>query len=134
MNKRNQKRLAGLAISLLLIWFIADAISQPGVQDLQTEFQETALYRNENNTGPIIRIYAVTVADTSWQEMEQYGNFMPHTKYGNTQVYFFRKGSPAPTQLHPGQENFDPALQPHCLARYEKDVMGNTSFKRHPFL
>ena len=134
MNKRRKNLLAGLVISLLLIWFIADAMNQPGVQDLKGGFQEVAFYRNENNTGPIIRIYAVTVADTSWQEMEQYGNFMPHTKYGNTTVYFFRQGSPAPNQLRPGQENFNPDLNPHCLAKYQKDVMGNVSFKRFPFL
>ena len=134
MNKRRRKWLAGIGISLLLIWFIADAMNQPGVQDLKGEFQEVALYRNENNTGPIIRIYAVTVADTSWQEMEQYGNFMPHTKYGNTTVYFFPQGSPAPNQLRAGQENFNPELNPHCLAKYHKDVMGNVSFKRFPFL
>ena len=134
MNKRRRKWLAGIGISLLLIWFIADAMNQPGVQDLKGAFREVAFYRNENNTGPIIRIYAVTVADTSWQEMEQYGNFMPHTKYGNTTVYFFRQGSPAPNQLRPGQENFNPALNPHCLAKYQKDVMGNVSFKRFPFL
>ena len=134
MNKRRRKWLAGIAISLLLIWFIADAMNQPGVQDLKGEFQEVAFYRNENNTGPIIRIYAVTVADTSWQEMKQYGNFMPHTKYGHTTVYFFRQGSPAPNQLRPGQENFNPELNPHCLAKYQKDVMGNVSFKRFPFL
>ena len=134
MNKRRRKWLAAIGISLLLTWFIADAMNQPGVQDLKGEFQEVASYRNENNTGPIIRIYAVTVADTSWQEMKQYGNFMPHTKYGNTTVYFFRQGSPAPNQLRPGQENFNPELNPHCLAKYQKDVMGNVSFKRFPFL
>jgi hypothetical protein len=134
MNKRRRKWLAGIGITLLLTWFIADAINQPGVQDLKGDFQEVALYRNENNTGPIIRIYAVTVTDTLWQEMEQYGNYMPHTKYGNTKVYFFRKGSPAPSQLRPGQENFSPDLNAYCLARYEKDVMGNTSLKKFPFL
>ena len=134
MNKRRRKWLAGIGISLLLIWFIADAMNQPGVQDLKGGFREVAFYRNENNTGPIIRIYAVTVADTSWQEMEQYGNFMPHTKYGNTTVYFFRQGSPAPNQLRPGQENFNPELNPHCLAKYQKDVMGNVSFKRFTIL
>jgi hypothetical protein len=134
MNKRRRKWLAGIVISLILIWFIADAINQPGVQDLKGEFEEVAVYRNENNTGPIIRIYAVTTADTLWQEMERYGNFMPHTKYGNTKVYFFRKGAPAPDQLQPGAANFAPELNPHCLARYEKDVMGNSSFKKYPFL
>lgn len=133
MNKRRRKWLAGLVIALLVTWFIADAVNEPGVQDLPGNFQQVALYRNENNTGPIIRRYAVTVADTLWKEMEQYGQFMPHTKYGTTQVYFFRQGSPAPQEIRPGPEPFDPSLKPYCLARYEKDAMGTSSFKRYPF-
>lgn len=126
--------MAAIGISILLIWFLADALNQPGVQDLKGDFEEAAVYRNENNTGPIIRIYAVTVADTNWQEMEQYGHFMPHTKYGNTKVYFFRKGGPVPDKLLPGAKHFHPNLNPHCLAAYEKDAMGQVSFKRYPFL
>lgn len=128
------KYLAGIVVALLVIWFIADATTQPSVQDLKGDFQEVAFYRNENNTGPIIRIYAVTTADTLWREMEQYGNFMPHTKYGNTKVYFFLKGNPVPDQLYPGKENFNKEQNKYCLAVYEKDAMGNTSFRKYPFL
>ncbi|MHC2992027.1 hypothetical protein OB13_10670, partial [Pontibacter sp. HJ8] len=74
-----------LAISAaLVIWFIYDSFSLPSVDDLKGDFKEVAFYRNENNTGPIVRIYAVTVADTLWKEMQAYGDYMPHTKYGNT--------------------------------------------------
>ena len=134
MNKSRRKYLIGLVVTLLVIWFIADAVNEPGVQDLKGNFDEVAFYRNENNTGPIIRIYAVTLTDTLWQEMEQYGNFMPHTKYGNTKVYFFRKGRPIPEKVYPGEENFPAELQKYCLARYEKDAMGNVSFRKNPFL
>lgn len=125
--------MAGLVIALLVTWIIADAVNEPGVQDLPGNFQQVAFYRNENNTGPIIRLYAVTVSDTLWREMEQYGEFMPHTKYGTTRVYFFRQGSPVPQQIRPGAEPFDASLQAYCLARYEKDAMGTSSFKRFPF-
>ena len=135
MKLSNKKYLAGLGIALLLIWFIVDAVSQPGVQDLAGGFEEVALYRNENNTGPIVRIYAVTVADTTrWGEMQQYGQYMPHTKYGNTRVYFFAAGQPAPTQLRSGAQPFAPTFNGACLALYEKDLMGNVSFRKHPFL
>jgi hypothetical protein len=123
-----------LILSLVLIaWFIYDSFSQPGPQDLKGEFKETAFYRNENNTGPIIRIYAVTTSDTLWQEMEAYGNFMPHTKYGNTKVYFFHNSQPAPSQVTPGDVNIPAPSQQHVLAIYEKDAMGQVSLRKYPF-
>jgi hypothetical protein len=121
------------ALVLLLGWFVFDSLSQPGVGDLKGGFEEVATYRNENNTGPIVRVYAVTVADTLWQQMRQYGDFMPHTKYGNTKVYFFRQGQPMPKTVQPGAVNFDPAFDKYCLAKYEKVVMGNVTFARYPF-
>ena len=126
------KYLALGALVLLLGWFIFDSLSQPGVGDLKGDFQQVALYRNANNTGPIVRVYAVTVADTLWQQMRQYGDFMPHTKYGNTRVYFFRQGQPAPKEVRPGDVNFAPEFNPNCLAKYEKDVMGNVTFQPYP--
>ena len=119
--------LAGIA---LVIWFTWDAFSQPGVQDLQGGFEEVAVYRNENNTGPVIRIFAVTVAEPRVAEMEQYGNYMPHTKYGNTKVYFFRKGKPVPEKVYPGDENFPAQFKPQVLATYDKDAMGQVTFRK----
>ena len=119
--------LAG-ATAALLVWFVWDAFSQPGVNDLQGGFEETALYRNENNTGPVIRIYAVTVANPETAEMEAYGNYMPHTKYGNTKVYFFSNSKPFPKEVYPGEENFATSFKP--LATYEKDAMGVVHFKK----
>jgi hypothetical protein len=126
------KYLAFIALAVLLGWFVFDSLNQPGVGDLKGNFQEAALYRNENNTGPIVRVYAVTVTDTLWREMRQYGDFMPHTKYGNTKVYFFRQGQPVPKAVQPGEVNFDPTFSKYCLAKYEKEVMGNVSFERYP--
>lgn len=126
------KYLALGAIALLLGWFVYDSLSQPGVGDLPGNFQEVATYRNENNTGPIVRVFAVTVADTLWREMRQYGDFMPYTKYGNTKVYFFRQGQPVPKTVRPGAVNFDQDFDNHCLAKYEKEVMGNVTFQRYP--
>ena len=125
------KYLALGAVFLLLGWFVYDSLSQSGVGDLKGNFQEAATYRNENNTGPIVRVYAVTVTDTVWREMRQYGDFMPHTKYGNTKVYFFRQGQPTPKTVRPGQVNFDAEFDKYCLAKYEKEVMGNVTFQRY---
>ncbi|MGV3538197.1 MAG: hypothetical protein ACO1OQ_00210 [Rufibacter sp.] len=118
---------------VLVLWFMKDAFTQPGVQDLEGGFEEMALYRNENNTGPIQRIYAVTVADTQHAQLQKYGDYMPHTKYGTTKVYFFLKGKPTPQEVFPGEQNFDAQFQENCLAVYEKDAMGQVSLVRRPF-
>jgi hypothetical protein len=120
------------ALVLLLGWFVFDSLSQPGVGDLPGKFEEVAAYRNENNTGPIVRIYAVALADTLWHPMQQYGALMPYTKYGSTKVYFFRAGQPAPRAVQPGASAFDAQFNPYCLAEYEKDPMGKVSFRRYP--
>ena len=120
------------AVALLLGWFVYGSLSQPTGQDLPGNFQEVATYRNENNTGPITRVFAVTVADTLWREMRQYGDLMPYTKYGTTKVYFFRQGQPVPKVVQPGEVNFSPEFNKYCLAKYEKEVMSNVSFRKYP--
>lgn len=119
-----------LGFLALVAWFFWDAFSQPGVQDLRGGFEEVAFYRNENNTGPIQRIYAITVAEPENAEMEAYGYYMPYTKYGTTKVYFFKKGSPVPKVLVPGEHNFPESFQPYVLAIYEKDAMSQVSFRK----
>ena len=73
----------------LIFFMVKDVFDQPGVEDMKAGFKEIVKYRNANNTGPIQRIYIVSVKDSIWKEMEDYGNLMPHTKYGNTKVYLF---------------------------------------------
>jgi hypothetical protein len=126
------KYLALVAIVLLAGWFVYDSLSQPTGQDLPGNFQEVAAYRNENNTGPITRVMAVTVADTLWHEMRQYGDLAPYTKYGKTTIYFFRQGQAVPKAVQPGEVNFGPEFNKNCLAKYEKGVMSDVSFKRYP--
>ncbi|RIJ36973.1 hypothetical protein [Pontibacter oryzae] len=118
---------------LLVVWFMYDALSQPSVNDLEGNFKEIAMYRNENNTGPITRIYAVTVEDTLWAQMQAYGDFMPHTKYGNTKVYYFLNTKPLPPEVYPGKLNFEERFQQYTVAKYEKDAMGQVLFVRFPY-
>lgn len=117
----------------LILWFIYDSFSQPGTDDLKGDFKEVAFYRNENNTGPIVRVYAVTVADTLWSEMQQYGDLMPHTKYGSTKVYFFLNDSPAPEKVLAADPNIEEQFQKSCIGKYEKDAMSQVTFTRFPF-
>ena len=58
---------------------------------------------------------------------------MPYTKYGNTTVYFFRRGQPVPKAVQPGEVNFSAEFNKNCLAKYEKEVMGNVSFRQYPW-
>lgn len=129
----NLKHILIALSAILVIWFIYDSFSIPGPQDLEGDFKEVAIYRNENNTGPIVRVYAVTVADTLWEEMQAYGDYMPHTKYGNTKVYFFLEDKPAPKEVFPGEPNFAQEFQQNNVAVYEKDAMSQASFRKHPF-
>lgn len=133
MGKKKVNIFLGILVVLLLGWMMKGTFTQPGIENLKGEFTEVAHYRNDNNTGPIQHVFAVTVKDTVWSEMETYGNFKPHHKGGNTKVYFFIKGSPVPDHLGPGKQNFDPSFNNACIALYEKSAMGNTSLTRYPF-
>ncbi|SDE26870.1 hypothetical protein [Pedobacter soli] len=122
------------AIVLILVFFmVKDTFNQPGIEDMKAGFKEIVKYRNANNTGPVQRIYVVTVKDTVWKELEDYGNLMPHTKYGNTKVYFFMQNANVPQSLQPGEVNFDPVFNKNCIALYEKSAMSQVAFNKHPF-
>jgi hypothetical protein len=119
---------------LALIFFMVKAVfDQPGIEDMKAGFKEVAKYRNANNTGPVQRIYVVTVKDSVWKEMEDYGNLMPHTKYGNTKVYFFMENANVPKTLEPGEVNFDPQYNKSCIALFEKSAMSQVAFNKYPY-
>lgn len=117
----------------LIGWMLKDTLTQSGIEDLKGGFTEVANYRNENNTGPVQRIYAVTVKDTTAAQLKEYGDLMPHTKYGNTKVYYFFEGKATPKQLIPGDVNFDTQFNANCFALYEKSAMGNVGLLKWPF-
>lgn len=127
------KYILGAIFALLIIYILYDSFSQPTTADLKGNFKEVAIYRNENNTGPVVRIYAVTVQGSPWDEMQKYGELMPYTKLGTTTVYFFDENKPAPTKVNPGNENFDGEFKQSCVALYQKDMNGQVSFTRTPF-
>ena len=133
MTRKNIRYAILFLIGCVITYIVFDSTSQPSVNDLKGGFKEVAVYRNENNTGPITRIYAVTAKETLWEEMEKYGNLMPYTKYGTTKVYFFQTAKPAPDKLVPGDVNFDKSLNENCLAVYFKDANGQVSLTREPF-
>lgn len=118
---------------LIIIAIIWNAITEPGIKDLKSDFKEIAFIRNEQNTGPVIRIYAVSLNSEDWKEMEQYGNYMPHTKYGTTRIYFFLNNREIPEELNFGEVNIPEKYKKNCIAIYEKDGMSQTSIRKYPF-
>ncbi|KQR70571.1 hypothetical protein [Pedobacter sp. Leaf176] len=133
MNKKFLAYTISIAVLLLVFYMVKDTLSQPGVEDMKAGFKEVLKYRNANNTGPVQRIYVVTIKDTIWQELKDYGNLMPHTKYGNTKVYYFLEGVKVPQSLQPGDINFDPSFNNSCVAFFEKSAMSQVAFNKHPF-
>lgn len=99
------------------------------MERFEGKYEELATYRNKNNTGPIVRLYAVRVlgSDNTW--MEEYGNSLPHTKYGRTLVFFFDTALDQEISLSPKEPYFNPVLKPHLSASYEKTPMGEVRFK-----
>lgn len=121
-----------LLILGLIGWIIKDTFTQSGIKELKGGFTEVTSYRNANNTGPVQRIYVVSVKDSTKAQLMEYGNLMPHTKYGNTKVYYFLAHSSIPTKLFPGDVNFDPSFNKFCFALYEKSAMGNVGLVKNP--
>jgi hypothetical protein len=122
-----------IAVIFIIIWIGMDTFTQPGISDLKGTYSEVASYRNENNTGPVTRIYAVYAADTLWDDMKAYGNHMPHTEYGNTKVFFFSDPGHTPKELVPDLPHFDPRFEGFCIGKYEKSAMGEISIIKFPF-
>lgn len=129
-KKRKWYALVPVVFVVVILWY---SFSQPGLNDFTSNFEEVDLYRNENNTGPVERVYIVTATDSIRDEMERYSGLMPYSKLGTTKVYFFHKDNPYPRQAQGGRINFDPEFEVYCLARYQKNNFGATSFSMFPF-
>ncbi len=129
----NYKKLITVTLALVVIgWIANETLFKNGIDDLKGGFTEIAKYRNPNNTGPIQRIYVVTVKDTAIAQLMDYGNSKPHSKYGNTKVYYFLSNADVPTEIFPGTINFNPKYNSGCFAVYEKSAMGNFGLTKNP--
>lgn len=132
MNKKRNYILILIVVAGLL-YMMKDSFFQPGVEDLKGNFKEIGFTRNENNTGPILRLYSVSLTDTLWKEMETYGNYMPHTKYGVTKVFFFIEGNSSPASISLDTQKPAGEYQKDCVAVYEKDANSQVKLIRYPF-
>lgn len=112
----------------LVAYFIMISFSQPGLERFDGKYRELSTFRNENNTGPVVRVYAVKALDNSTDWMREYGDAMPHSKYGRTVVFFFSDEIDQEIELAPTEPYFTIEMQPYVLATYQKSPMGDVSF------
>ena len=126
MKNQNRKIFLIASLIILIAIMLYNSLSQPGINDLKSEFKEISATRNEQNDGPILRAYIVTIDSLNVSDMTAYGNFMPHTKYGNTKVYFFYPNKPFPKKINLIEPVFSQTFEKYCLGVYEKNGMGET--------
>lgn len=125
-----KSKVFGLLVFALVAVIMWSALKQEGIDDLEVKFVALDAARNENNIGPVVRRYLVKVNDTVWSDLERYGDLMPYTKLGKTEVFFFLEGSPMPSRIQLEGSPFETRFNGHVLAVYEKNNMGQVSLKK----
>ena len=73
----------------------------------------------------------VSISDTIWTDLERYGDLMPYSKLGTTQVYFFLEGTEMPVHLQLEGSPFNMKNMSAVAAIYEKNSMGRVSLKKY---
>ncbi|HAH36739.1 MAG TPA: hypothetical protein DEQ87_06580 [Algoriphagus sp.] len=113
----------------LVVYILKESFTQPGLDRFEGKYEELGFYRNENNTGPVLRIYAIKVLNEEGDWMREFAEMQPHTKYGKTLVYFFSPEAPSKIELTPKYPYFQANLEPLVLASFEKSPMGQSKFQ-----
>ncbi|GAA5038978.1 hypothetical protein GCM10011506_37510 [Marivirga lumbricoides] len=122
-----------IGVFLIIALMIYSMFSEKNIHDLEGGFKEVAYTRNENNTGPVVRIYAFTVEDTLWNNISQHAELLPHTKYGTTEAYYFLAKGKYPSEISLNEKRFDPQFKKYCIAKSVTDGQGRTTLNRFPF-
>lgn|SRR5690606_25517194 len=130
MTKVNKKRWLwfGLIIVVILGIIINDSSLLTNTKEIRGGFTETAFKRNENNSGPVIRLYAVKVDSPLVADYETYGNLMPHTEHGTTKVFYFDATSGSPDKLSLEAPYYD-TTRYQAVSIFQKNAVGNVSKK-----
>jgi|SRR5690606_259642 len=128
MNKVNKKRLIWLGLVVLIIIYIviSDSSLLTNTKEIRGGFTETAFKRNENNSGPVIRLYAVQVDSPMVADFEAYGSSMPHTEHGTTKIFFFDTKQGAPKKLSLETPYYD-TTQYRAIWVFQKNAIGKTT-------
>ena len=103
---------------------VKESFSGQGVAAYQDKFEEVGYFRNENNTGPILRVYAFRTKEQDPEVLKSFANLLPHTKYGRTLVFFVAETWKEPVVFSPNPPYLPNSIQTHLLAEYEKTPMG----------
>jgi hypothetical protein len=116
--------ILGIAVLLVVGLIVNESFSEQGIAAYQDQFEEVGYYRNENNTGPVLRIYAYQTQVEDPEVLKSFADLLPHTKYGRTLVFFVHESVKAPLVLSPESPHFPASLSPSIFAKYEKTPMG----------
>lgn len=121
--------LLGITVILILGVIVTESFSEQGIAAYQDQFEEVGYYRNENNTGPVLRIYAYQTQVEDPEVLKSFADLLPHTKYGRTLVFFVNESVKAPMALSPESPHFPASISPSIFAKYEKTPMGEQQFE-----
>lgn len=116
--------LLGITVLIVLAVIVTESFSEQGIAAYQDQFEEIGYYRNENNTGPVLRIYAYQTQVEDPEVLKSFADLLPHTKYGRTLVFFVHESVKAPVVLFPESPYFPASMSPSIFAKYEKTPMG----------
>lgn len=117
---------------LIVAILLSDSWGLTQPSKLKGDFSEVAFFRNQNNAGPVVRIYAVTVKNPEDALYKEYGDAMPYTLHGNTKVFFFDSKNPAPQKLEFDYPHFDTATY-HPILIYERNGADKITLKKNVF-
>ena len=120
--------MIGLVVLVVIYQIINASISQPGLDQWNGKYEQIGYYRNENNTGPVVRVLAVKVLNREANWMKEFAEAQPHSKYGRTHVFFFSEEVTGQLELFPTSPFFSEEFRPFLLAEYEKTPMGESKF------
>lgn len=120
--------LIGIVVGIVLYQIISASFAQPGMEQWEGKYEEIGYYRNENNTGPVVRVLAVKVLDQDEKWMKAFADSQPHSKYGRTHVFFFSEDLSGKIELNPKAPFFPEEFRQFLLAEYEKTPMGESRF------
>lgn len=116
--------LLGITVLIVLGVIVTESFSEQGIAAYQDQFEEVGYYRNENNTGPVLRIYVYQTQVEDQEVLKSFADLLPHTKYGRTLVFFVHESVKAPVALSPESPHFPASMSPSIFAKYEKTPMG----------
>lgn len=112
----------------MIYQILSSSLSQPGLEQFEGKYEELGFYRNENNTGPVVRVYAIRVLDSNLEWMRAFADAQPHTKYGRTLVFFFSPDLKEKISLSPQEPHFPEEYRSYLVAQFEKTPMGEGRF------